>query len=402
MTSKPELMSPAGDWIMLRSVIAAGADAVYFGADRFSMRAKATNFTVQELPEVVEVCRAASVATYLTINTIIKQEELEDTKEVILAAKDAGVDMIICWDPAVITLCREVGMPFCVSTQASIANAAAAKFYEMLGAKRIVLARECTLDEIKVIREQTPLEIEVFIHGAMCIAVSGRCFLSHEIYNRSANRGECFQSCRREYEVRDTGTGRELIIGEDYVLSAKDLNTLDFLDLLIDTGINSFKIEGRKRSPEYAAKTTSVYRRAIDAHMAGKLDAGLKAALQEELHEVYNRGFSHGFYFGKPGEKDFSKVDGSAAKSKKEYLGKVLDYYKKPKVAYILVESGQFSAGDTLMIMGKTTGLVEVAPTIIMEEEKQLAAAMKGQSVTFKCDTLVREGDKVYLVRNHN
>jgi len=366
------------------------------------MRAKATNFTVEELPEVVEVCRDANVATYLTINTIIKQEELEDTRDVILAAKEAGVDMIICWDPAVITLCRELGMPFCVSTQASIANAAAAKFYEMLGAKRIVLARECTLDEIKVIREQTPLEIEVFVHGAMCIAVSGRCFLSHEIYNRSANRGECFQSCRREYEVRDTGTGRELIIGEDYVLSAKDLNTLDFLDLLIDSGINSFKIEGRKRSPEYAAKTTSVYRRAIDAHIAGKLDAGLKAALQEELHEVYNRGFSHGFYFGKPGEKDFSKVDGSAAKSKKEYVGKVLDYYKKPKVAYILVESGQFSAGDTLMIMGKTTGLVEVVPSVILEEEKQLAAAMKGQAVTFKCESLVREGDKVYLVRNHN
>ena len=357
---KPELMSPAGDWTMLSAVVNAGANAVYFGVDKLNMRTKAANFKIDELTEVVSFCKKNNVKTYLTLNTIVFEEELDEVDEIILAAKKSGVDRIICWDLAVAMKCKEHKIPFCISTQASVSNSASAGFYKSIGAVRIVLARECSLEEIKKIRDKTDLEIEAFIHGAMCVAVSGRCFMSHHLFGKSANRGECIQPCRREFEVHDTITEKSMLIGDDYVLSAKDLCTIEFIDKLIESGINSFKIEGRKRSPEYAAKVTSVYRRAIDLYYKKELTDEIKKDFLKELEEVYNRGFSSGFYFGKPSSEDYADIYGSKATTKKEYIGKVLNYYKRSKVAYIKLETGKLKTDDEIMITGPTSGVVNI------------------------------------------
>ncbi|NNG26053.1 MAG: U32 family peptidase, partial [Ignavibacteriaceae bacterium] len=214
---KPELMAPAGDWTMLSTAVQAGANAVYFGVDKLNMRAKAANFTVDDLPEIVNFCKENDVKTYLTINTIVFEEEINQLEDIIISAKKRGVDSIICWDLSVAELCCKHDFPFCISTQGSVSNSLAASIYKKMGAKRIVLARECSLEEIKKIRANTDLEIEVFVHGAMCIAVSGRCFMSHHMFGQSANRGECVQSCRREFEVYDSASDKSLIVGEDYV-----------------------------------------------------------------------------------------------------------------------------------------------------------------------------------------
>ena len=253
-----------------------------------------------------------------------------------------------------------------------------ASVYKKLGAVRIVLARECSLEEIKKIRKNTDLEIEAFIHGAMCIAVSGRCFMSHHLFGQSANRGECVQPCRREYEVYDTATEKSLLIGDDYVLSPKDLCTIEFIDKLIEAGIDSFKIEGRKRSPEYVAKTVSVYRKAIDFHFQKKLTNERKKEFLKELETVYNRGFSTGFYFGTPSSEDYSEVNGSKATTRKVYVGKVLNYFKKPKVAQVLLESGKIKLNDQLLITGETTGLVEMTLNELFLNEKSVKAVKKG------------------------
>src|SRR3990172_7634498 len=268
---KPELMAPAGNWTMLHAVVKAGADAVYFGSDELNMRAKAKNFQIENLPEIIEYCKTKSVKTYLTINTIIYESEQDQVYELIAKAKAAGIDMIICWDLSVIEKCNKLNMPFAVSTQASVSNSASAEMYKKLGAKRVVFARECFLEDIKKIKTKVDIEIEAFVHGAMCIAVSGRCFMSHEMFGKSANRGECIQPCRREYEIVDKSTDKSLILGEDYVLSPEDLCSIEFIDQLIEAGIDSFKIEGRKRSPEYASKVVSVYRKAIDLYYENKL-----------------------------------------------------------------------------------------------------------------------------------
>ena len=314
---KPELMAPAGDWTMLRTAVKAGADAVYFGVDKLNMRVKAKNFRMEELPEITKFCKSNKVKTYLTLNTILFEDELKEAEEIIIEAKRVKIDRVICWDLAVAELCRKNDFPFCISTQGSVSNSLAASVYKKLGAVRIVLARECSLDEIKKIRENTDLEIEAFIHGAMCIAISGRCFMSHHLFDKSANRGECIQPCRREFEVYDTATDKSILIGEDYVLSPKDLCTIEFIDQLIEAGIDSFKIEGRKRSPEYVDKTVTVYRKAIDLYFKEKLTREKKEDLLKKLGMVYNRGFSAGFYFGKPSSEDYAGVEGSKSTTRK-------------------------------------------------------------------------------------
>jgi putative protease len=395
---KPELMSPAGDWTMLTAVVKAGADAVYFGVDKLNMRSKAGNFKINELRKVVSFCKKNNVKTYLTLNTIVFEEELDEVDKIISFAKRAGVDRIICWDLAVAEKCRENKIPFCISTQASVSNSLSANFLKSIGAVRIVLARECSLEEIKKIRRKTELEIEAFIHGAMCIAVSGRCFMSHHLFGQSANRGECIQPCRREYEVFDSATDKSLLIGEDYVLSPKDLCTIGFIDQLIEAGIDSFKIEGRKRSPEYAAKVTSVYRRAIDLYYEKKLTNEVKKNFLKELEEVYNRGFSTGFYFGKPSSEDYAGVEGSKATTRKEYIGKVLNYYKRSKVAYIKLETGKLKVDDEVMIIGPTSGVVNLKLENILTEDKKVNNVAKGDKITFPCKDLVRHNDAVYLI----
>jgi len=396
----PELMAPAGDWTMLRAAIHSGADAVYFGVDKLNMRAKAKNFSLNDLPEISNLCKINNVKTYLTLNTIVFEEEISEVEDIIIKAKEAGIDRIICWDLAVAELCHKHNFPFAISTQGSISNSLAASVYKRLGAVRIVLARECSLEEIKKIRANTDLEIEAFIHGAMCIAVSGRCFMSHHLFGQSANRGECVQPCRREYEVIDSATEKSLIIGEDYVMSPKDLCTIEFIDQLIEAGIDSFKIEGRKRAPEYVAKVVSVYRNAIDLYFEGKLTTEKKKEFLSELETVYNRGFSSGFYFGVPSSEDYAGVEGSKATTRKVYVGKVLNYYKQPQVAHILVESGKVKTGDKILFIGETTGVIEFEVNKMFVNEVESTEAVKGDEVTLQIPTLVRRNDKVYLIEN--
>ncbi len=397
--SKPELMAPAGNKTMLTAVVKAGADAVYFGVEKLNMRAKASNFKTDNLPELTSYCKENNVRTYLTLNTIIYEEELDQLRDIILKAKEAGVDRIICWDFSVVQLCKEAGMPFCISTQGSVSNSLAANFYKEMGAERIVLARECSLEDIKKVRALTDLEIEVFVHGAMCIAVSGRCFMSHHLFDKSANRGECIQPCRREYEVYDPTIGKSMIVGEDYILSPEDLCTLGFIDQLIETGVDSFKIEGRKRSPEYAAAVTSAYRRAIDLYYENKLTPEIKKELTEGLEKVFNRGFSTGFYFNTPGADEYADIYGSKASKRKEYLGKVLNYYKQAGAVYISVDAGTLNEGDEIYIIGETTGVVQLKVENILEDERSIKSASKGMKITFKCNDMVRPRDAVYLIK---
>lgn len=391
-------MAPAGDWTMLRAAVSNGADAVYFGLEKLNMRAKAANFSVDELPEIVSFCKEHKVKTYLTLNTIVFEEELSELEEIIIAAKKNGVDRIICSDLAVADLCHKHEFPFCISTQSSISNSLAADVYKRMGAVRIVLARECSLDEIKKIRAKTDLEIEAFVHGAMCIAVSGRCFMSHHLFGKSANRGECIQPCRREYEVYDPAIGKSLIIGEDYVMSPKDLCTIEFIDQLIEAGIDSFKIEGRKRAPEYVAKAVSVYRQAIDLYYQHNLTKEKKKKLLTELEKVYNRGFSSGFYFNIPSSNEYAGVEGSKATTRKTYIGKVLNYFKDINVAHVLIESGQIKTDDEILIMGETTGVLEIKIDKMNVNDKQNSLAKRGDEITLQVPALVRRNDKVYLI----
>ena len=395
---KPELLAPAGNWTMLRTAVRNGADAVYFGLEKLNMRAMAKNFTKEELPEVVKYCRENGVDTHLTMNTIVYEEELSDVEELLTAAKEAGVTMVIAWDHAVIRKAVEYGIPLCISTQASVSNSIAAQFYKDLGAKRIVLARECTIQQIKDIKAKVDVEIEAFVHGAMCIAISGRCFLSHYAFGRSANRGDCIQPCRREFEIRDLEGKLTFDVGGNYVLSAKDLMTINFIDKLIEAGIDSFKIEGRKRSPEYLATVVSVYREAIDSYFDGTLTEEKKNELIARLEHVYNRGFSAGFYFGRPGHEDFATQRGSLAKTRKRYVGKVLNYYKKPAVVHVKLEAADIKLGDKLYIMGQTTGTVEKELTSLVMGEQFVEEAPKGSEVTFRCGEIVRPNDKVFKI----
>ena len=392
-------MAPAGDWTMLRTAVNSGADAIYFGVNKLNMRAKAANFSLDELPAITDYCKENNVKTYQTLNTIVFEEEISELEEIIISAKTAGVDRIICWDLSVAELCSKHDFPFCISTQGSVSNSLAASVYKKLGAVRIVLARECSLEEIKTIRANTDLEIEAFIHGAMCIAVSGRCFMSHHMFGESANRGECVQSCRREYEIYDSASDKSLILGEDYVMSPNDLCTIEFIDKLIEAGIDSFKIEGRKRSPEYVAKTVSVYRNAIDLYFEGKLTNEIKKNFLEELKTVYSRGFSSGFYFNVPSSEEYANVNGSKATKRKEYLGKVLNYYQKAKVAHVLIESGSLQINDNLLIIGETTGVVEIKPESFFKNDVKADFAGKGDEVTFVVNELIRPRDKVYIFK---
>ncbi|HAB52297.1 MAG TPA: protease [Ignavibacteriales bacterium] len=397
-TNKLELMAPAGDWTMLTTAVNAGADAIYFGVDKLNMRIKAANFTLKDLPKIARTCKKNKVKSYLTLNSIVYEEEIEELEKIIDRAKTAGIDRVICWDFAVAQLCKKKKMPFCISTQASVSNSLSAKFFKSLGAIRIVLARECSLEEIKKIRKKTNLEIEAFIHGAMCISVSGRCFLSHHLFGKSANRGECIQPCRREFEVIDPITDKSMIIGEDYIMSPKDLCTIEFIDQLIEAGIDSFKIEGRKRSPEYVATTVSVYRKAIDLYFEGKLTKEKKKEFLSELETVYNRGFSSGFYFDVPSSEDYANIYGSKATTRKVFVGKVLNYFKAPKVAHILLESGRIKVGDKILIIGETTGVVEIKIDKMKVNDEDNSSAKKIDEVTLQVPFLVRRNDRVYLI----
>jgi len=363
----PELMAPAGNKTMLKAALNAGADGIYFGSSLFNMRARAKNFQPDDLDSVVSACISAGAKSYLVMNTIVYEHELEEMRNLVNLASRAQVDSIICWDLSVIEACKEAGIPFCISTQASISNSMSAKRYETLGASRIVLARECSLDDVKKIRQSTNMEIEVFIHGAMCIAVSGRCFMSQEMFNTSANRGDCIQPCRRNYQVTltDTETKKQMVLGEDHVLSPKDLCALPFIEQILDSGVDSLKIEGRKRSPEYVSTVVSVYRLAIDLWAEGKLTDTRKNELMDRLRMVYNRGFSDGFFLDIPGETEFSEVSGNLSPYRKEYVGKIIGLSDDGMSAKLKIESSLFTPGEPFLFISEETGVSEIISQVL-------------------------------------
>ena len=386
-----ELLSPAGSFPSLIAAVNAGADAVYFGLGikGMNMRASAKNFTLSDLTEIDKICKARKVKKYLTLNTIIYGEEIKLVEKIIKEAKKY-VNAVICWDMAVINLCKKHKVPFHISTQASIANVEGAKFYKKLGAERIVLARELNLKQIKEISKV--IEIECFCHGAMCVSESGRCFTSQFLFNKSANRGECLQPCRRTYTVKDED-GNELKLECDTVMSAKDLCTLPFIDKMKKAGVKAFKIEGRNREPEYVDTTTRVYRKALDKNLN---ENDIKEGL-EELNKVYTKGFSSGFYLGLPTSDDFSCVENSSATQKKEFIGNIFHYFDKINVASIKLVHGRIKAGDELLIISDKTGLVRQKIERMEMNHKAVESASKGQEVGIKIAG-VRKGDKVYLV----
>ncbi|MDA3836827.1 MAG: U32 family peptidase [Nanoarchaeota archaeon] len=388
---KYELLAPAGGFPQLVAAVKAGADAVYFGLQEFSMRANAKNFEIKDLKKINNIC-GKNVKKYVTINIIVYDNELNKLDKTLKKIK-GKVDAVICWDLSVIKLCKKNKIPFHISTQASIANTEAAKFYKKLGAERIVLARELSLKDIKRIGKEVNIEIESFCHGAMCVAISGRCFMSQELSGRSANRGMCTQPCRRTYSVKDD-RGNELKLEGNTVMSAKDLCTFPFIEKLKSAGIVSFKIEGRSRDPRYVDRVVREYRKALDKKLTKEeIAEGL-----ERLGEVYTKGFSSGFYLGTPTSDDFSKTEHSVATKKKAFVGKVEHYYTKPMVGEILVQSHAVKIGDEISIIGKTTGIENFNIKSMEIEGQPITSAKRGETIGVKLPARVRKGDDVYIV----
>ncbi|MCX6717810.1 MAG: U32 family peptidase [Candidatus Taylorbacteria bacterium] len=406
---KPELLSPIQDYTSLMTAINNGADAVFFGIKGFNMRAGAKNFTIKDLPKITKIAHKNNVKAYLAINIIIYEEEIKKVREILKKVKNAGVDAIICWDFAIIQIAKELGIEVHISTQASIANSKTAEFYRNLGAKRIVLARECSIKQIKEIKKNTKVEIEIFIHGAMCVSISGRCFMSQFLYGKSANRGECMQPCRRKYLIKQIDGGKELELGEDYVLSPKDLCTIDFIEKIIDIGVDCFKIEGRNRSPEYVAIVTKSYRTIIDfICSAKKRDKNfneqltkLKEDLFQKLETVYHRGSSSGFYLGKP-INEWTDSSGNQATQKKVYIGKVSNYYSKINVAEILIQGNtKIKIADTIIFQGPTTGVMEQEIISLEKNHKPIKIAGKGEKIAVKVTSDVKKNDEVYVYKKN-
>ena len=404
---KPILLSPVGSWEMLSSAINAGCDAVYLGIKGLNMRdTGAKNFSLSDLKKITSICHLKKVLVYLTVNTIIYENETKKVEKILIAAKESKVDGIIAWDFSVISLCIKHKLPIYLSTQASVSNFESIKQYHKLGVKRFVLARECTFSQVKEITKKAKkldknIQIEVFIHGAMCVSISGRCFLSQFLYGNetSANRGKCIQPCRRNYIIKDPETEKELDVHNNYILSPKDLCTMPFIDKLIESGVNIFKIEGRGRSPEYVSIVTSCYREAIDAYYNHKLTSTLKDKLVKRLEQVYNKGFSSGFYLGKP-INDWAGTYGTLATKKKTYIAKILNIYKKINVAEIKLENGPLKIGDTILIIGKNTGVHEqIIESIQKDVNHPLKIANKGDVVAIKLDKMIEKSDLIYLFK---
>ena len=403
-------MAPAGNFECLQAAVQGGADAVYFGVGQLNMRSRsANNFSPDDLEQVCGICREHGVQTYLTLNITLYDEDLPPMREALLAARKAGVSAVICSDMAAILEARRLGLEVHISTQLSISNVESLRFYSQF-ADVVVLARELRLEQVRAIREAIDREnicgpsgrkvrIEMFCHGALCMAVSGKCYLSLHEYNASANRGACYQVCRHAYEVTDRETGAQLLIDNQYIMSPKDLCTVGFLDKMADAGVTVFKIEGRARSEEYVKITTRAYRQAADAIEAGNWSPELAERLKEELSTVFNRGFWDGYYQGaRLGE--WSKVYGNQASRTKVYLGRVADYYARLGVAEIKMETGSFRVGDPLLITGPTTGVVEVeVAEIRLDDAHILEEAAKGDLCSIAVPEKVRRGDKVYLFK---
>ena len=408
-----EIMAPAGNFECLHAAIQGGADAIYFGVGRLNMRShSAANFSPEDLAEVVRICREAGVRSYLTLNIVLYEEELADMRAALDAAKAAGVDAVIASDMAAIEYCRRIGLEVHISTQLSISNSEALRFYSQF-ADVVVLARELNLDQVRSISETISrdnicgpsgrqVRIEMFAHGALCMAISGKCYLSLHSYGASANRGSCYQICRRGYEVTDLETGNRLVVDNKYIMSPKDLCTIEFMDKIIASGVKVFKIEGRARSAEYVKRCASCYRRAADAVCDGTYTPELAAELKKQLAEVFNRGFWDGYYQGAYlGQ--WSEVYGSQATRVKIYCGKISNWFDRIGVAEIAVESVPIHRGDRLMVTGATTGVVEFDAADLRVNLEAADVAEKGVRCSVAVDPSIcpdgrlRRGDKVFI-----
>lgn len=403
-----EIMAPVGSRESLQAAIQAGAGSVYFGIGRLNMRAHSANtFTVDDLREIASTCAGHGIKTYLTVNTVIYDGDMADMREIVNAAKEAGISAVIASDMAVIMYCRSVGMEVHLSTQLNISNIEALKFYAQF-ADVAVLARELNLDQVAAIHKQIDeqnvcgpsgerIRIEMFCHGALCMAVSGKCYLSLDNAGRSANRGECMQLCRRSYLVTDTETGTQLEIDNKYIMSPKDLKTVRFIDRMMRSGVRVFKIEGRARGPEYVYTVVQCYKEAIASVLEGTFTDEKKDRWDERLATVFNRGFWDGYYQGQLlGE--WNKNYGSNATERKVYVGKGVKYFSKLGVAEFTCEAAEFSVGDKMLITGPTTGVMYVTVEEIHDDTHSVTTAQKGTRVAFKVPDKVRPSDKLFKI----
>lgn len=403
-----ELMAPAGNFESLQAALDNGADSVYFGVEQLNMRARASiNFTMDDLPEIVRRCEEKNVRTYLTLNTIVYDHDLSLIKNLLAKSKQSGISAVIAADQAVIASARGMGIDVHISTQLNITNIETVKFYSLF-AETMVLSRELSLRQVRKItddiqKEQIkgpsgePVKVEIFGHGALCMAVSGKCYLSLHSHNSSANRGACKQNCRKKYTVIDQESGFEIEIDNEYMMSPKDLCTINFLDEVMEAGIQVLKIEGRGRAPEYVATVTKAYREAIDALYEGTYSQEKVADWMERLSTVYNRGFWSGYYLGqKLGE--WSKTSGSQATQKKVYVGKGMHYFPKAGIAEFKIEAYDIKKGDKILITGPSTGAKEFDLEDMFVNDLTAEKATKGDSCTIKLPFRVRLSDKLYKI----
>lgn len=403
-----ELMAPAGSFEALMAAIQAGADSVYFGIEQLNMRAKSSiNFTLEDLREIAKRCNDNGVRSYITLNTIIYDHDLSLIKTIVNAAKDAGIDAIIASDQAVINYAFSVGMEVHISTQLNVTNVETVKFYSHFS-DVMVLSRELSLKQVKIITDAIKkedirgpkgdlIEIEIFGHGALCMAVSGKCYLSLHTHNSSANRGACVQNCRRTYKVIDLEDGHEFEIDNEYIMSPEDLCTIDILEQIVDAGVNVLKIEGRGRAADYVNAVVRSYREALDAIANNEYTEEKVEDWMTSLSTVYNRGFWNGYYLGqKLGE--WTNSSGSKATEKKIYLGKGVKYYKNIEVGEFKIETGSFKTGDKLLITGPTTGVIELEAGEIRVELEKVESAKKGDNCSIPIDVKIRPSDKLYKI----
>jgi putative protease len=401
-----EIMAPVGSWESLTAAIQAGANAVYFGVDKLNMRSQSTvNFTFEDLAQIVDQCKVNKVKTYLTLNTVMYDQDIPLMQDLVEAAKKNKINAIIASDMAAINYANSRKVEVHISTQVNVSNLEAVKFYAKF-ADVIVLARELSLLQIahiaKTIQDEhicgpsgKPLKLELFVHGALCMAISGKCYLSLHEYNKSANRGSCLQLCRRSYTVTDKETEKQLDIDNQYIMSPKDLCTIDFLNKVLESGISVLKIEGRARSAEYVKTTVECYNEAVHAYINGTFDKSNIDHWKKRLGGVFNRGFWDGYYLGRTlGE--WSNVYGSMATKKKIYVGKGVNYFSNLNVAEFLAESDSIKVGDEILITGPTTGVIETKIEEIRVDLQSVNEAKKGERFSIPVDIQIRRSDKLY------
>lgn len=403
-----EIMAPVGSYESLMAAIQAGANSIYFGVGQLNMRSKSSNnFSIDDLVQISNICKENKIRSYLTMNVVVYDDELDQMKEIIDAAKANNISAVIASDQSVIQYAKEIGVEIHMSTQTNITNLGAIKYYSQY-ADVMVTARELSLKQVKsitqAIKEQQItgpsgklIEIEIFVHGALCMAVSGKCYLSLDNLNSSANRGACLQTCRRPYEVKDKDGGIELVVDNEYIMSPKDLNTIGFLDKILKAGVSVLKIEGRGRSPEYVKTVVECYREAVNAFFNDEYTEENIAKWNQRLGSVYNRGFWDGYYLGKKlGE--WTKRYGSQSTHRKMYVGKVTNYYSKLGVAEIKIETNDLSVGEEIKIIGPTTGVYEDKVSGIRVDLLDTKQSIKGEFCSIPVKSLVRRGDKLYKI----